>query len=304
MLSHEEAEGILKAATFRMHLGCHTDADGLRKEFFGTGFFVQAASGSDGLALTANHNFEGCVPGQIVHADYKGKAKAISLQWIQEESSERADIAVMRLVDKPEDVSIEGLRVGYLDPQSTMAARKGFFKDRVAVSIFGYPERDRGGEGWRIDGAVDASQPIIESYEGNTGSPPTERLSIHGARITDLEGISGAAILDREIACVIGVEGSYDVRWVVDPALGGYWKGVGDVRGSEIAGLVAQHPELGNHFERVEPMLEEAFGGGKLRPPDPEPPLPDCPYPLLEPYTHPRTFAGRARELDKLMALV
>jgi hypothetical protein len=204
MLSHDRAETLLKAATFRLHLGTHRDRGELT-EFFGTGFFVA----SDGVALTAFHNFEGCAPGQIFKADYKGTR--IGLQWIPEQSSERADIAVMRLVDRPHELVIEGLRVGYLDPEATLATRKEYFKDRVRVSIFGYPQRDRGGEGWRIDGAVDASQPIIDSHEV---SPPIERLCIQGSRIADLEGISGAGIFASELELVSCVEWSNHVRGV------------------------------------------------------------------------------------------
>jgi formylglycine-generating enzyme required for sulfatase activity len=41
-----------------------------------------------------------------------------------------------------------------------------------------------------------------------------------------------------------------------------------------------------------------------LRPRDTDPNLPDTPYPLLQPYTHPKTLAGRDSELIKLESLV
>ena len=42
---------------------------------------------------------------------------------------------------------------------------------------------------------------------------------------------------------------------------------------------------------------EERFRGLDLRPAPPPPALPEKPYPLLQPYTHPDTFTGRAREI-------
>jgi formylglycine-generating enzyme required for sulfatase activity len=301
-LSFDAADALLKAATFRVHLGQHPHREAMA-DFFGTGFFVAARSpetpatpsgnarapGIDRLALSARHNFEGCAPEQVFDADYKGTR--IRVQWIASQSSERADIAVLRLVDNPDAVPIDGLRVGYLDPHATLATRRDFFEGCAAVSIFGYPQRVDGSVGWRIDGGVDSSQAIIISPEPT----PAERVSIRGSRITGLEGISGAAILDRRLARGIAVQGSYDVR-LTDREGGEVWEGAGDVRGSEIGLLVAEHPDLADQFERLE-LLDAA-----LRPPAPEPTLPDQPYPLLDPYTHPRTFAGRLREVDTLLS--
>ena len=42
----------------------------------------------------------------------------------------------------------------------------------------------------------------------------------------------------------------------------------------------------------------------RLRPAPPAEELPETPYPLLEPYSHPQTFAGRDRELDELCRLL
>jgi hypothetical protein len=148
----------------------------VEREYFGTGFFVarhppaatrrednEIVRPSDGLALTACHNFEDCRPGQVFEADYRG-AK-IHVKWIESQSSKKADIAVMQLERKPGSVVVEGLRVGYLNPRLKLAERRQFFRERATVSLFGYPERGPGGVGWRIDGGVDSAQPIIDIVE-------------------------------------------------------------------------------------------------------------------------------------------
>jgi formylglycine-generating enzyme required for sulfatase activity len=282
MWSDDEAEAILKGATFRLHLGQHRDDRGVMTEFFGTGFFV----GTDGFALTANHNFEGCVAGQIFVADYKGKT--IELKWIRDQSSENADIGVMQLHANPHGVPIDGLRVAYLDPRSSLAERKDFFRAKGRLSIFGYPVRDKGGVGWRIQGMVDAGLPIIDVFEeGKT--TPAERVCIRGARVIELEGISGAAVVDREAGIVIAVEGSYDCHQEkaapdrtirVSGKRGGFGgkvivkqhlsRGSNVVYGSEIAGLVSEQPQLAQHFELIE------------RPKYPPPPPPPSP-PVVSP---------------------
>jgi len=91
---------------------------------------------------------------------------------------------------------------------------------------------------------IDASMPLVTSTEvdkdgyGGTITREIERLNMIGSRIHELEGISGAAVLDRELGCVIGVEGLYTPD-------------VGEVRGTEIAQLVDEHPELQSYFQPI-----------------------------------------------------
>jgi hypothetical protein len=61
MLTPPAAEHLLKAATFRIHLGPQPDPrTGTLADSYATGFFV----GTTGLALSAWHNFVGCNHGQ------------------------------------------------------------------------------------------------------------------------------------------------------------------------------------------------------------------------------------------------
>ena len=74
MLIHDEADALLRAATFRIHLGKHLH-DGVLTDFFGTGFFIAAKRDASVpaapvvLALSALHNFNDCLPGQVFDAD-------------------------------------------------------------------------------------------------------------------------------------------------------------------------------------------------------------------------------------------
>ncbi len=250
-LTVAEAEERLKRATFRIYLGRSFDRrSGTDADFYGTGFFVTDGPGL-ALALTAHHNFEGSPPNSQFKATYC--EQEITLKWRADLSAPKPDIAVLELVDNPAGVAIEPVYAAYLDAGLPLPARRDFFKGRDVV-IFGYPERDRGGEGWRVDGQVDTGQTIAPSVEA--AGPPVERLIIHGARISQLEGLSGAAILDQATGLVMAVEGSYKIEWIETEAGREYWSGAGDVRGSEIAQLVRSHPELARHFKLIKPEAE------------------------------------------------
>jgi formylglycine-generating enzyme required for sulfatase activity len=244
MISHEEAEELLKRATFWLYLGEHLDDDGVQRDFYGTGFFVTKE-----LALTAYHNFEDCSPDDPFEAKYKGEK--IHLKWIKDKSSEAADIAVMRLHANPKGVMIESLKAAYLDPGLDLSVRKDFFKEKNDLMIYGYPLHGDTALGWRIDGMIDTGTPIIDSLER---AATLKRLCIRGSRTEKtLPGISGAAIFDRESGFVIGVEGSLDPK-------------DNTVLCTEIGQLVRDHPECEHCFHKLDPhtrrtsYLEWLFG--------------------------------------------
>jgi hypothetical protein len=146
--SSHEAEPILKRATFRLHLGRPRGEDGVEREYFGTGFSSPGSHRPRHGARTTNSCGRPTVwrsqPAttstgrrQVFEADHQGRT--IDLTWNAGESSKKADIAVLWLARKPDSVTIEGLRVGYLSPALTRVARQKFFSDRAAVSLFSDP---------------------------------------------------------------------------------------------------------------------------------------------------------------------
>lgn len=232
-LTVEEAGDLLKAASFRLDLGPLTDADGVMGEC-GTGFFVD-----DGLALTADHNVRPSLPQTRFAAYYGGQR--ISLEWVEEWSSREADIAVLRLVDRPDDLEMRPVATGFVDPLVPARARQTFWAGGRAVVIFGYPVRGFGQQEHRVDGLIDTTQPLVTSYEpeedgaGGMTTSVVERLVVVGTRVHELQGISGAAIVDLALGMVIGVEGAY----VPDTER---------VLGTEIAQLLKKAPGLRSHF--------------------------------------------------------
>lgn len=205
-----DAARQLTDATFVMDLG---GGD------VGTGFFF-----TGDLALTADHNVR-TSPLPVFDCEYRGHR--VRLAWVQEWSSERADIAVLRVVELPPDVEVRPLSAGYLPDRLTFAARCQFWAAR-RVMVFGYPQRGNAQEAWRVDGMIDATLPLIESREDGT---VVERLNVKGSRIQRLRGMSGGAVLDLETMRAVAVEGAYDPDQ-------------GDVRGTELAQLILDAPAL------------------------------------------------------------
>lgn len=243
----EEASELLEAASFIIRPPAARD-------WSGTAFFFTR----DGLALTADHNLRPDFPQRIVAGIYRGRP--LTFEWLEEWSSTEADIAVIRLQTKPEETELECLDVAYLDATLPLHARRQFWGGRE-VCIFGYPIRGTALEGQRIEGAIDTALPLIEVIEADHGYGDKKaaawRFNIHAHRpVSELEGLSGAAIFDLARRCVVGVEGSYllheevgehgrSVRYVVASSL---------VRGSEVAQLVDKVPEVASYFRPL-------FGG-------------------------------------------
>lgn len=209
-----DAAQRLADATFLIDLG-----DG----HVGTGFFFTGE-----FALTADHNVRTST--QAVF-DCEYREARIRCQWIPEWSSERADIAVLRLAEIPEGLAVRPLPARRLPSRVLFSERCRFWAAR-RVMVFGYPLRGRVQEAWRIDGIVDATLPLIESREDGV---VVERLNIKGSRIQRLLGISGGPVLDLETMSAVAVEGAYDPEQ-------------GDVRGTELAQLIEAVPALKRHF--------------------------------------------------------
>ncbi|MDZ7392521.1 MAG: hypothetical protein ONB25_06485 [candidate division KSB1 bacterium] len=254
LLALDKVVEMLNRATFVIRLEEAHKYRGRTYHYWGTGFFFYS-QGEEVLALTADHNVRPCPTKNHFVGYYKGGR--IKLEWVREWSSERADIAAMRLTDCKADFDIETLPVAYLDPELPVRARRQFWAGRQ-VAIYGYPVRgevdnlDAGKklEGWLVDGEIDTAQPLIDSIEGET---TVQRFNIHGSRIEGLGGISGAPVLERESGMVIGVEGSYVP--CQDRADQAY------VRGSEIAQLLEEHHELKRYFRPFFPPVEKPKKG-------------------------------------------
>jgi hypothetical protein len=135
LLALDEAEELLKAASFVLRLGKQEDQHGRTYYEWGTGFFFHCQDGLV-LALTADHNLRPYRRRKYFDAYYKGSW--VRLEWIKSWSSEKADIAVMQLHKTPDGVEIETLPVAYLDPSLPLQARKQFWGGRE-VCIYGYP---------------------------------------------------------------------------------------------------------------------------------------------------------------------
>jgi len=250
----------LKAATFRLLLGVWMDPrKGVELEHYGTGFFVD----EQGLALTAYHNLERCAPETLLRAVYQGKE--VQLRWRKDLSLASADIAVLEWADARGAVRIQPLRVAFLDPRTSLRGRRTHFQGR-AVLLYGFPVTNGGAVGRLMAGSVAADEPVAELVLGDSAAA-SERLRICGTRITELEGMSGAPVLYRETGRVIAVQVSYDVQWVEDEDGRQFWKGAGDVHGTEIAQLVQGHEVLAQSFERVElsPQFRARVAPTRLR---------------------------------------
>ena len=227
--AREESIRITKKSTFIIYLGKQTTEYGRQYDEWGTGFFFS----KDGYALTADHNVRPYKPNRCFTAKYKDtyiKLKVIG-------SSEKADIAVLQCVEKEKNLAICFLNVIYLNPDIKSDIRKNFWKHKD-ILIYGYPIRGNEEnwhiDGWSIDGSIDSSSPIIDSYESNA-LIKIERLNMHGTANEELGGISGAPIMDLYTHEVIGVEGSFQPL-------------TGHILGTEIAQIVLKYPCLKKFF--------------------------------------------------------
>ena len=232
-LCFAEAEGLLKSACFHFH-----PCSGPR--WSATGFFVSR----EGLALTADHSLRPDPSETLLTAHYGGDR--LELEWVKEWSSEDADIAVLRLCGGPRDPEIRWLTVGYLDPGAAWQSRCRSWAGRRAC-VFGFPVRGERLEGCCLEAAVDASTPLVTLTEATPegGQAPAERLNlVANRRLSSLEGMSGAPILDLQLCCIIAVQGSYDVQAVLGGDGRHYVEGSGRLLGSEIAQLVDKAPAV------------------------------------------------------------
>lgn len=73
-------------------------------------------------------------------------------------------------------------------------------------------------------------------------------------------------------------------------------------REAALAALAIEIEELIRRRDGVEPEPEAGLEAVRLAAPPSAAPLPEFPYPLLEPYRHPETFTGRERELALVLA--
>jgi len=209
MEQFDEWEQRLRDATFSLCLGVPPERVHDRANFWGTGIFI-----SPEYAVTADHNPRLSDGRTLFRGRYK--SREIELEWVQNWSSEAADIAMMRLAFKPDDVEVDSIPAVYLDPATPLDARRRYWAGRRKVVLFGYPYRGKGQQGWPIQGAIDADNPILDGVEhsregfGDRIRFEYEHLSIRGSGIKKLEGISGAGVLNVALGALIGVEHRYD----------------------------------------------------------------------------------------------
>ena len=135
-----------------------------------------------------------------------------------------ADIAVLRLLDKPPSLSFEPLAVRYFRPLIPEREQESAL-ERCKVAIFGYPCMNKGQEEGYVVGFVDAAKPFGWSDEktddGSKVAFEVRRLNVTGnTRGSHLPGISGAPMFAFPWDCVIGVEGSCSARRTAGPRLG------------------------------------------------------------------------------------
>ena len=204
--------------------------------------------------MTAAHNLVLHHRGTVVRAIYK--ERMITLDWLRRWSDVRADIAVLRLRGRPDDLRIEPLPVGYLDPDVPASRRRQFWAGRTVVA-FGHVVRGGSPEAHRVDGMIDTQMPQVDSYpqvpeqtriglretehgrrqQGSRSVSPVPRLRIKGSGLSLLRGMSGAAIYDLESHTAIAVQGSYVRPDPDDPD-------VADARATEIGHLLRRVPGL------------------------------------------------------------
>jgi hypothetical protein len=263
-----DAEDVLRTASFKICLGIPRDRWHEQANEWGTGFLV-----SSGYALSAYHNFAdraGVAGDEPFRAHWNGLE--FDLEWVREWSSETADIAVARARGKPP--GMEELPVGYLDPALPMRDRRVHWAGRDLV-LYGFPfrtwisPRRIGGQiGVRVDGHVDSTQPVVavdlktNQGRGEQISTVGERLSIRASRDEELGGISGAAVYDLELGCVVAVENMYHA-------------GTGHVLATEMAQLwpLVKQTEFGRslrHFAPHPPLAVKGSGRVDALPPRPD----------------------------------
>jgi len=206
-LNREEAGHRLQNATFSLALGQSQDQPLEDINWWGTGIFI-----SSEYAVTADHNPRPS-KNDVFRARYKGHE--IRFAWMKGWSSKPADIAILHLISKPDDVDVEFIPPVYFDPATALNVRSREWAGHQ-VAIFGYPVNNRGMQGWIIDGFLDARQPVLAGVEysnrgaGNQIDFEYEHLAIRGSGIEELEGISGAGIMDLELGAIIGVQHRYE----------------------------------------------------------------------------------------------
>lgn len=244
--SLSDTTAALRAATFRLYCGRRFDERmGDEVEGFGTGFFI----GADGLALTARHNLAGCSPGDLLQAGYQGHA--VKLRWLPEPAGALSEVAVLRLEENLDAVPIQRLVPAVLDPGLETQARCAFFAGRT-VALYGFPLTNHGAVGRAIFGMVRADAPL-DIPEGPGTGGRGERLCICAPPNPQIEGMSGAPILDRATNRVIGVQIAYDLRWALDSENDVTWDGAGILLGAVLGPLVRESPEFASCSERLAP---------------------------------------------------
>jgi hypothetical protein len=240
-----ELEELFNAATFRLCLGVPPWKAHANSNDWGTGVFF-----TKDLALTADHNVRDGSGRTRFTARYNGHD--IELEWIQEWSCEELDIALLRLVKKPPALEIETLPVGYLDPDMKLDDRKLVWAGRHMI-IFGWRYRGDGQESCTIDAKVDPNEPIIEkdrktrSGHGDRVESEVEWLRVILSPVREIEGISGAGILDSEFRTVVAIEHAY-------------FPDEGRVVGTEIGLFVKKFPMLKQYFQPLRADPARYFG--------------------------------------------
>jgi hypothetical protein len=153
------------------------------------------------------------------------------------------------------------------------------------VCAFGFPF-EQTGQGERfVDGNFDSTQPLVEVDKkslAGTGPKVTgmvEWLRFYGGeRAKELQGISGAPILDRETGWVIGVEHRYVPNLDI-------------VYGTEIARLAKAWKNLPSYAKRLRPRSAKRVGSKKPS---------SNPFHWREGITDPDAFFNREREQNRI----
>jgi hypothetical protein len=187
-----EARERLRSATFKLQL---------RPPEWGTGFFF-----APDLAFTADHNVRD--EGTDEFDGFFGTHR-IRLKWIREWSSADADIAVLRLIDKPQGLEIGTLPAEYFD-RSIPPREIEHLLRRREVAVYGFPCQDTGQAEYFFPGNVDGAQPLAwtdDKGAGGTGvARKVYRLHILGnAHGPNIPGMSGGPAYLLDWNCVIGV---------------------------------------------------------------------------------------------------
>jgi hypothetical protein len=210
MLTIRDAFNSLRRITFRLRI--EKNDEGAYE--WGTGFFVSP----EGHALTAFHN----LPRDVLEAGegriagfYAGRE--ISLECLVSNSlrEEEGDVAVLKWSDGPAH-GVDYIEIALLDQGSSPQHRSLYWAGRQ-VCAFGFPFEAEGLGERVVDGCIDTLQPlqVIDQVElggcgpGITGTVEWLRF-FAGERARQLEGISGAPVLDRETGQVVAVEHRYD----------------------------------------------------------------------------------------------